>query len=73
MIKLWDWLSDPVAMRVARPLVAFTLTLVLLVFLRHWLLKWLYRRSGGAGLGHIVLETLRFPSVLWSVAAAVQI
>jgi hypothetical protein len=72
MIKQWAWPSDQVAMQVARPLLAFTLTLVILLLLRHWLIKWLYGRSLGEGrFGPIVLETLRFPSVLWCVAAAV--
>src|SRR5437870_2978259 len=74
MIKLWAWTSDQVVMQVARPLLAFTLTLLVLLLLRHWLIKWLYRRSGGEGhFRFIVLETLRLPSILWCVAAAVQI
>src|SRR5437667_8283201 len=74
MLKQWAWPSDPVAMQVARPLLAFTLTLLILLLLRHWLIKWLYGRSGGEGrFAFIVLETLRVPSVLWCIAAAVQI
>src|SRR6267142_1987597 len=74
MLKQWAWPSDPVVMQVARPLLAFTLTLLILLLLRHWLIKWLYGRSAGEGrFGLIVLETLRFPSVLWCIAAAVQI
>src|SRR5216683_7115736 len=74
MIKLWAWTSDQVVMQVARPLLAFTLTLLILLLLRHWLIKWLYGRWGGEGrFGLIVLETLRFPSVLWCIAAAVRI
>src|SRR5260221_2537978 len=74
MLKQWAWPSDPVAMQVARPLLAFTLTLLILLLLRHGLIKWLYGRSGGTGrFGFIVLETLRFPSVLWCIAAAVRI
>jgi small-conductance mechanosensitive channel len=61
-------------MKVVRPLLAFTLTLLILLSLRHWLIKWLYSRAGGEGhYRYIVLETLRFPSVLWCVAAAVQL
>ena len=74
MIKQWAWPSDPVSMKVARPLAAFTLTLLVLLLLRHWLFKWLYSRSGGEGrFRYVVLETLRLPSVLWCIAAAVQI
>ena len=74
MLKQWAWPSDPVAMQVAPPLLAFTLTLLILLLLRHWLIKWLYGRWGGEGrFGLIVLETLRFPSVLWCIAAAVRI
>src|SRR5690349_1772714 len=74
MSKLWSWPSDEVALQIARPLAAFILTLVLLLFARHVLIQWLYRRwRGKDGLGFITLETLRFPSVLWCIAAAVQI
>jgi small-conductance mechanosensitive channel len=73
MTQQWAWPSERVAIQVARPLVAFTLTLLILLVLRHLLIKWLYRRSAKeGGFKHIVLETLRFPSVLWCIAAAVQ-
>ena len=74
MTRQWVWPSDEVALQFARPLTAFVLTLLILLAARHFLLKWLYHRSRGAEtLGHIVLDTLRFPSVLWSIAAAVQL
>src|SRR5262245_21963010 len=73
MIKKWAWPGDPESMKVVRPLFAFALTLLGLLFFRHWLLKRLYKRSGGEGFGYVVLETLRFPSVLWCIAAAVHL
>jgi small-conductance mechanosensitive channel len=61
-------------MQVARPLVGFALTLLVLLFVRHLCIKWLYSRSRGDGtFGYVALETLRVPSVLWSIAAAVAI
>src|SRR5262245_16659533 len=74
MIKLWAWPSEAVAMQVVRPLVGFLLTLLVLLLVRHVCIKWLYscsRRDGA--LGYVALETLRGPSVLWCIAAAVAI
>src|SRR5438270_14023177 len=74
MTKRWTWPSDQVALQVARPLGAFALTLLVLLVARHWLIKWLHSRSrADGGFLHIALDTLRFPSVLWCIAAAVQI
>jgi small-conductance mechanosensitive channel len=65
--------SDAVILQIVRPLVAFLLTLLILLLIRHFCIMWLYRRSKGEGtVGHIVLETLRLPSVLWCIAAAVK-
>jgi small-conductance mechanosensitive channel len=74
MATKWVWPNEAVAMQVARPLLAFILTLLFLLFLRHILIKWLYGRYRGEGhFVQIVIDTLRFPSVLWCIAAAVQI
>src|SRR5262245_41457548 len=74
MPNQWAWPGEGVAMQVARPLGAFALTLVILLFLRRRLTRWLYRRSRGEGtLGYVALETLRVPSILWCIAAAVAI
>src|SRR5262245_15266902 len=74
MTKLWALPSEGVAMQVARPLVGFLLTLLVLLFVRHLCIKWLYSRSRGDNtLGYVALETLRVPSVLWCIAAAVAI
>jgi small-conductance mechanosensitive channel len=73
MIMQWAWPGDPAVMKVVRPLFAFTLTLLVLLFLRHWLFKRLFKRSGDEGFAYVVIETLRLPSVLWCIAAAVQI
>jgi small-conductance mechanosensitive channel len=73
MTKQWGWPSDTVVLQLARPLAAFLLTLLILLGLRHLSIKWLYRRSKGEGtVGYIALETLRLPSLLWCVAAAVK-
>jgi small-conductance mechanosensitive channel len=74
MNKRWTWPNDEVALQIARPLAAFVLTLLLLLFVRHLVIKWLYSRTRGEGsFGRIALDTLRFPSLLWSIAAGVQI
>jgi small-conductance mechanosensitive channel len=73
MTKQWAWPNDQVALQIARPLGAFLLTLLVLLVVRHFVIQWLYRRSPGEGtFRHIALETLRLPSVLWCVAAAVK-
>src|SRR5713101_375883 len=74
MNKRWAWPKDEVALQIARPVAAFIITLLVLLLLRHLLIKWLYGRTRGDGsFGHIALDTLRFPSLLWSIAAGVQI
>src|ERR1700730_9241296 len=73
MAKQGAWPSHEVVLQVARPLAAFLLTLLVLLLVRHFLINWLYRRSRGEGTaGYIALETLRLPSILWCVAAAVK-
>ncbi len=73
MAKQGAWPSHEVLLQVARPLAAFLLTLLVLLLVRHFLIRWMYRRSRGEGsAGYIALETLRLPSVLWCVAAAVK-
>lgn len=73
MTKQRAWPSDEVLLQLARPLAAFLLTLLTLLLIRHFFIRWLYRRSRGEGtLGHIAIDTLRLPSVLWCVAAAVK-
>ncbi|HTM52204.1 MAG TPA: mechanosensitive ion channel family protein [Bryobacteraceae bacterium] len=72
MIQRWLWPNDPAGIHYVRPLLVFALTLLALVAVRHWLLKWLYGRAAEGHFGHIVLETLRIPSVLWCIAGAVQ-
>src|SRR6266853_1377171 len=74
MNKRWTWPKDEVALQIARPLAAFVFTLLVLLLLRHLFIKWLYGRTRDEGsFGHVALDTLRFPSLLWSIAAAVQI
>ena len=73
MSKQAAWPSHEVLLQVARPLAAFLLTLLVLLLVRHFFIQWMYRRSRGEGsAGHIALDTLRLPSVLWSIAAAVK-
>jgi len=73
MSKQAGWPSHEVLLQVARPLAAFLLTLLVLLLVRHFSFKWMYRRSRGEGTaGHIALDTLRLPSVLWCIAAAVK-
>src|SRR5260370_28718722 len=65
--------SYEVLLPVARPLAAFLLTLLVLLLVLHFSIRWLYKRSRGEGTsGHIALDTLRLPSVLWCIAAAMK-
>jgi small-conductance mechanosensitive channel len=73
MAKQAAWPSHDVLLQLARPLAAFLLTLLVLLLARHILIKWIYRRSRGEGsFGYIAVDTLRLPSVLWCIAAAVK-
>src|SRR4051812_25901610 len=72
MIPQWLWPGDVAGIQYVRPLLTFALTLLALVAVRHWLLKWLYVHVKEGGFAYIVVETLRFPSVLWCIAGAVQ-
>jgi small-conductance mechanosensitive channel len=73
MAKQAAWPSHEVLLQLARPLAAFLLTLLVLLLARHFLIKWIYRRSRGEGsFGYIAVDTLRLPSVLWCIAAAVK-
>jgi small-conductance mechanosensitive channel len=72
MIQQWLWPNDAAGIHYIRPLLVFALTLLALVGVRHWLLKWLYSRSQDGHFVYIVLETRRIPSVLWCIAGAVQ-
>jgi small-conductance mechanosensitive channel len=71
MAKQAAWPSHEIVLQLARPLAAFLLTLLVLLLVRHFVIMWLYHRTRGEGTaGHIALETLRLPSVLWCIAAA---
>jgi small-conductance mechanosensitive channel len=73
MTNRWTWPHDEIVLQVARPLAAFVLTLLVLMLVRRFLFRSFYRRSRGEGtFGYIVLDTLRLPSVLWCIAAAVK-
>ena len=49
------------------------IALIALLLVRHFTLRWFYRRAPPESLRLVVLDTLRIPAVLWCVAAAVQI
>jgi small-conductance mechanosensitive channel len=73
MAKQGAWPSHEVLFQIARPLAAFLLTLLVLLLVRHFFIQWMYRHSRGEGTaGRIALETLRLPSVLWCIVAAVK-
>src|SRR5580692_10915186 len=73
MKKSWSWLSDETTFTYARPVATGILTLVVLLVSRHILIRWLYKRAGDkTSLSYIIPETLRVPSLLWCVAAAVK-
>ena len=67
-------LDSGVLLQIAKPLAAFLIALLVLLLARHFLLKWLYRRAPHLmSLASVALETLRVPSVLWCLAAALHI
>jgi small-conductance mechanosensitive channel len=73
MAPQWAWPSDQVVLQYARPLAAFLLTLLILLLVRHNQLRLAYRHVRREdSVAYIVLETLRVPSILWSIAASVQ-
>jgi small-conductance mechanosensitive channel len=73
MKKSWIWLSDETIFTYARPLATGLLTLVVLLLSRHILIRWLYKRAGDEeSLSYIIPETVRVPSLLWCIAAAVK-
>ncbi len=73
MKKSWSWLSDETTFTYARPVATGILTLVVLLVSRHILIRWLYKRAGDkTSLSYIIPQTLRVPSLLWCVAAAVK-
>jgi len=74
MAQQWAWPSDQVALQYARPLAAFLLTLLILLLVRHGLLRWSYRHTRREdSMGYIILETLRVPSILWCIAGSAHI
>src|SRR5579864_1047945 len=72
-MKFWAWASDEAILTYARPLATFALTLAGLLFARSLCIRWLFKRAKAPEtLSYITLETLRVPSLLWCVAAAVK-
>lgn len=65
---------DLVAAQLERPIVGALLALLILLPARHVLFRWLYRRAASEhSVAQVVLETLRLPTMLWCIAAALQI
>ncbi len=73
MTQRWTWSGEARLMQVVQPLGAFLIALAALLLLRHFLLRWLYRSAPPESLRLVMLDTVRFPAVLWCIAAAVQI
>ncbi len=66
-------LKDEAVLQYLRPLATFLVVLLALLLTRRAALKWLFAHSRGEeSAGHAVLNALRLPSLLWSVAAAVK-
>jgi small-conductance mechanosensitive channel len=73
MKKSWTWLSDEATFTYARPLATFLLTLAVLLAARHFFMRWLRKRSEDReSPSYIIPATLRVPSLLWCIAAAVK-
>ena len=74
MSKQWKWPSHEAALTYALPVAAFLVALLILLLARHAVMKWLRRHGQGqAAIGQIALDTLRLPSLLWAIAAAVHV
>jgi small-conductance mechanosensitive channel len=73
MTAQWEWTGDLLGRGYARPVAAFLLTLLVLLVARRLILRALYKRARREnGLLFIALETLRVPSILWCLAAAMK-
>src|SRR5580692_4209367 len=69
----WPWPQNEVVLQYVPSLATFFLALLGLLLVRHFVLKSLYASSRGMeSVGHAVLNALRVPSLLWSIAAAVK-
>src|SRR5258705_2830096 len=74
MPRQWSSLSDEAVLRFVYPLAAFLLTLLILLFVRRLIIQWLRKHSRDEpNFARTVLETFRFPSLLWCIAGAVQL
>jgi small-conductance mechanosensitive channel len=73
MTQQWTWPWETRVMQVAQPLAAFLIALLAILLLRHFTLGTLYRRLPQDSLRRVMVDTVRFPSLLWGIAAAVQI
>lgn len=59
---------------ILEPLATFGIALAAVLVVRHMLLRWVRRRAASSkSLAPAVLETIRLPSILWCLAAAVAI
>src|SRR5579862_572204 len=66
-------IQDEAMLQYVRPLATFCLVLLVLLVVRSFALRWLFKHSRGEeSAGFAVLRALRLPSLLWSIAAAVK-
>lgn len=74
MMTQYGWnLSRETAMRIGQPAAVFLALLLALWFVRRLLLRRVFRLSAGPeSLAQVVADTLRIPSMLWSIAAALH-
>lgn len=68
------WLTDEkLFWRVAQPALTFLAVLLVTLVARRLLLGWLRRRSQPRSFGSVLVATIGFPSVLWSLAIAIAL
>jgi small-conductance mechanosensitive channel len=65
-------LSEAQLLELVGPAAVFGIALALILVARQLLLRWLKRRGGGKSLATVVRETIWLPSILWSLAGALE-
>ncbi len=72
---VWSWaVSERVLKQLGKPALAFVIALGVLLVLRRLLIGWCERRTTGPrSLAAAVLDTVRFPSLLWCVVASLAV
>jgi small-conductance mechanosensitive channel len=74
MVPAAWWIEQKKLLRWVEPLATFAVALAAVLLLRKLVVIWLRRRARAKeAFAAVVLETIRFPSLLWCLAAAISI